>query len=445
MNVSASRNMFENKIDRYADGRTNDPAFQTQQIVSQEIENKLRLDVKKFSGKWKYSYGGMLQYVKFNNNGFTVISNATINSTGAIITPAQRFSFSSAIEFFKYGVHGDVTRKMAGDRLTITLGLRLDGNTFTTSGNDVWKTFSPRLAGSYALTSSLNLNATVGRYYRLPSYTVLGFRDGAGNLANQSANYIGVDHYVAGIEWLPTNTSRITLEGFYKQYFDYPVSKLTGTSIANTGTEFGAVGNEPVNSNGKGRAYGFEVFYQQKLSKRFFTTISYTFFYSKFSGADGKYIASAWDTRHLLSFIAGYKFNKGWELGLKHRFAGGSPYTPFDMPVSQSNYLITGKGIPNYSQLNTQRLGNFNQTDIRIDKKWNFKRITLDVFLDIQNVLRIASPAYPTYLFKRTPDNSGWATTDGQPIRIDGSNGIPYLQENFNDSFLPTFGFILEF
>lgn len=445
INVAASRNMFENRLDRFRDGRINDEAFRFQKIVSQEIENKIRFDVNKYINKWKFSYGGVLQYAKFNNSGFTQITNPIIGSNGLDSIPGITAQLKSSIEFFKYGFFGDVNRKFLGDRLSLTFGLRVDANTFTNNGNEIWRTLSPRFSSSYALLSNVNLNASIGRYYKLPIYTALGFRDASGTLVNKSNEYIGVDHYVAGIEWLPSNTSRITLEGFYKNYFNYPVSVRDGISLANQGTEFGAIGNESIQSTGKGRAYGAEVFFQQKLSKNFYTTLSYTFFYSQYSGKDGKYVPSAWDTRHLISAIAGYKLKKGWEIGVKHRFAGGSPFTPFNQTASRQNYLLTGNGTLDFGQLNTLRLGAFNQTDIRIDKKWNFKRITLDVFLDIQNILRVKSDAIPAYNFERNADNTGWATTDGQPIRIDGSNGIPVITPNFNDTFLPTFGFIVEF
>jgi hypothetical protein len=445
VNVSASRNMFENRIDRFRDGRNGDENARTVGIISQEIENKFRLDVNKYSGKWKYSYGGVFQYVKFNNAGSTQITNPILGTNGQDSIPAISVRLNSAIEFFRYGFFADVSNRFFGDRLTVTFGIRADGNTFTNTGNEIWRTLSPRLSGSYALRSNFNINATVGRYYRMPIYTVLGFRDGAGNLVNRNNEYLGVDHYVAGVEWLPTTTTRITVEGFYKSYFNYPVSVRSGISLANQGTEFGAIGNEPTTSIGKGRATGFEVFFQQKLTKNFFATVSYTFFYSQFSGRDERLIASAWDTRHLASVIAGYKLKKGWELGIRHRFAGGAPFTPFDLDASRQNYLLTGTGTQDFTRLNTQRLGGFNQTDFRVDKKWNFKRISLNVFLDIQNIFRIVSPAFPQYNFQRTADNSAWATTDGQPIRIDGSNGIPVITPNVNDTFLPTIGFIVEF
>jgi len=438
INVSASRNMFENRLDRFSDSKNKDESTRTLKLISQEIENKFRFDLNRYSGKWRYSYGGMFQYVKFNNAGFTVQKNTATGNTFSI-------PLNTNIEFFRYGLFGDVSRRVLSDKLNISFGIRNDGNTFLNNGNKIWETLSPRLSASYALKSNLNVNASVGRYFRLPGYTILGFKDSLSRFQNKDNKYIGVDHYVAGIEYLPTNTTRITLEGFYKQYFNYSISEKDGISLANQGTEFGAIGNENISSEGKGRAYGFEFFLQQKLIKGFYTTLSYTFFYSQFSGANTKYVASAWDNRHLISAIAGYKFKKGWEVGLKHRFAGGNPYTPFEENRSRQNYLLTGSGTLDFSLLNTIRLGTFNQTDIRVNKKWNFKRITLDIFLDIQNVLRSKNPANPQYAFERTADNSGWATTDGQAIKTDGSNGIPKIIPNFNDTFLPTFGFIVEF
>jgi len=45
INISASRNMFENRLDRFRDGLTGDESARILKIKSQEIENKFRLDV----------------------------------------------------------------------------------------------------------------------------------------------------------------------------------------------------------------------------------------------------------------------------------------------------------------------------------------------------------------------------------------------------------------
>src|SRR3954462_594440 len=97
------------------------------------------------------------------------------------------------------------------------------------------ETLSPRFALSYVLADRWTLNASVGRYYKIPPYTILGFADNAGNLLNKSASYIRSDHYVAGIEFLPSSALRFTLEGFYKNYAGVPVSVRNGIALSNLG------------------------------------------------------------------------------------------------------------------------------------------------------------------------------------------------------------------
>jgi hypothetical protein len=67
--------------------------------------------------------------------------------------------------------------------------------------------------------------------------------------------------------------------------------------------------------------------------------------------------------------------NRNWEIGLKFRYQGGVPYTPFDLIASRQNYLTLGTGIPDYNNINTQRLNAFNSSDIRIDKKMVLQKI----------------------------------------------------------------------
>ncbi|HET6227000.1 MAG TPA: hypothetical protein VFF27_12015 [Bacteroidia bacterium] len=53
--------------------------------------------------------------------------------------------------------------------------------------------------------------------------------------------------------------------------------------------------------------------------------------------------------------------------------------------------------------------------------------------------------ATPYYTFKRKADNSGFETTDGQPLQTDGSNGIPLILENESKNITPSLGLIVEF
>lgn len=444
INVAISRNMYNNQLDRFEDAQYNDESRRNFKLRSQEIENKLRFDVNNYINGWKISYGAVAQYVKYNTNLFNKLSSAVYDSAGIVIFPGLSINFKSAIEFYKYGAFAQVAKNMLGEKLLISLGLRADGNSFLKDKNPL-HTLSPRLSLAYHLTERIDITGSVGSYYKIPTYTNLGYRNANGEFVNKSLKYIQSNHYVLGTQYLPNGALRFTLEGFYKQYRNYPVSKSNGTSLANQGSDFGSIGSEAVESIGKGETYGFEFFVQQKLMKKIFYVFSYTYVRSYYSGINKNLIPSSWDNQHLISTTLGYKFGTNWQLGLKYRFAGGTPYTPFDLNASQQNYYVVGTGVLDYTKINSERLPNFSQLDLRLDKKMNFKRISLDLFVDFQNVLMTVQYSPPYYTFKRNADNTGFETTDGAPLKADGSNGIPLILENESKTVTPSIGLIVEF
>jgi hypothetical protein len=442
INVAVSRNFFENKLDKFEDG--NPDSTQTLRSRSHEIENKLRVDFTKNTRVLKYSIGGSLQYVQYDNDFYNQVRKEIRDENDVIVQPSLILDFDSNIDFLKYGLFAQATKSFFQDKFSVTAGVRADMNSFTGNGNNPLNTFSPRVALSYSINSNWNINASVGRYYKLPAYTILGFENEAGDLVNRDSDYIRADHYVSGIEYLPNDGLRFTLEGFYKRYGNYPVSLLRGISLANDGSEFGAIGNEEIIDNGKGRTYGIEFFVQKKLTSKIFYTLAYTWFNSEFSGTDGTFVPSSWDNGHLVSALFGQKFKRGWELGIKFRFAGGAPYTPFDLEASRLNYLSLGTGVQDNTRLNDRRLDTFSQVDLRIDKKWNYKRFTFDLYLDFQNLFLTKTPSPPDYTFARNADGT-YKTTDGEAIKADGSNAIPFILVDDDPFFVPTIGFIIEF
>lgn len=446
LSVALSRNMLDNRLDKFKDNQAPKESERTLKLRSQEIENKLRVDINKSRNGWQWSYGGGVQWVNYNNTTFNTIRNEIQDSNGAVVQPAITVNFTTPLQpFLRLGAFVQGGKRFFNERLGISAGVRTDGNTFTAQGMDLLKTVSPRVSVSYVLSDQWTWNTSIGRYYKLPPYTILGFADNNGVLVNKNARYIRSDHYVTGVEFLPSSALRFTLEGFYKRYAHVPVSVRNGISLSNLGGDFSVLGNEAVTSTGKGQAYGFEVFAQQKLTNRFFGILSYTYFRSLFSGADGKFVSSAWENKHLLSITTGYKLGRNWELGLKFRYQGGAPYTPFNETASRLNYLSVGTGILDYTRLNTGRLKAFHASDLRLDKKWNFRRWTLDLFLDLQNWYAAATPGYPQYTFKRNEANTAFVTTDGGALQADGSNAIPVLLPNNDARITPTLGCIIEF
>ncbi len=440
MNLAISRNAFDNSILKYEDNQ-NKTGDITLSLQSNETENKLRWDISQQFNGWKVSYGMNAQVVEYSNKTFTFLKSSFSPNAEPVV-----YNYTSPLpSFLRYGAFLQASKVFFGTKLGLSAGLRTDMNTFTSTGNDGLKTLSPRLSISYLLNEKWSLNASVGNYFKLAPYTVLGFANQSGQLVNKNAEYQSSKHAVLGLEYLVNDGLRFTLEGFYKKYDNVPISIQKGISLANLGSDFNVLGNEPVTTTGQGKAYGIEFFAQQKLTDRFFGVFSYTFYKSMYTGLDGNYVASSWDNRHLFSISWGYKFPRNWELGLKFRYQGGAPYTPYDPIASQANYVKLGQGIFDYSQLNTLRLRGFHSSDVRIDKKYNFKHITLDLFMDVTNWYVAAAESVPYFTFKRNASNTGFETTDGKALQVNGSNAIPTYIVNDKAQTTPTIGFIVEF
>jgi hypothetical protein len=297
------------------------------------------------------------------------------------------------------------------------------------------------------------LNFNVGRYFQQPPYTMLGFRDNTGALINKEngLKYLRADHLVAGFEFLPEENSKVSLEGFYKWYFDYPVSVIDKVSLASKGGDFGTVGDEEVVSLADGRAYGVELFYRNRDLAGFNVILSYTLVRSQSQEIDqmldpvDSYIPTAWDNKHILNLTTIRKFKKDWQVGFKWKFLGGAPYTPWDLFTSAKRpaWDSRGLGYLDYTQFNSLRLRGFNQLDIRADKDFYFNKWTLTLYTDIQNILNMKADQ-PDKLF-RVED------TDGNPVIVNPE--APYADQLYElkqvqaeiGTILPTIGIIVEF
>lgn len=381
MQTTLSNNTLVNDFRRYQD-----PINETGLIFKNdaaESETKLRYELIQLLCDWKLTSGFNLQYSDY--------SNKTIDFTNDL-------AFNTDINFMKYGLFANVTRSFFDNKLDISFGFRMDDDSFTTSEN-MLSTFSPRLSASYEFAPDWRLNGSVGRYFKLPPYTILGFRNNDNELINQDVDYTMSDHFVLGLQHYFSPSASISLEGFYKRYDDYPVSVRDGVSLANKGGGFEVLGSEPIETVGKGRSYGAELQFQQKLSKNFYGTFAYTWFYSQFTGFDpDTYLPSVWDSRHLISFTGGYKIKRNWEFSARYRFAGKTPFVPTDLDATLANYPEV---VLDYDRLGEEKLDIFSQLDVRIDKKWNFKKFAFSLFIEAQNILGQDNPSPPEYGLNR--------------------------------------------
>lgn len=423
-----SRNYLNNRAYKFQDN--DESKIQTLNYQSTETENKLRFENSSREGKYKINFGAGVETAAYTTSSLQVL-------------PGGTEGYNSEIDFIKYGLFAQVSAPYLADKLNLSFGLRLDGNSFSPLGENPLKTVSPRFSASYNFTEKISFNFNTGIYYQLPAYTVLGFRNNTGGpLLNQNVNYIRSAQVVAGVEYNTLKNTKFTVEGFFKDYGRYPMVKVFGDVIplANLGADFGVVGNKPVVGETDGRSYGVELFAQQRLNKGFYGIFALTLYRSEFKDKLSEYVQSSWNNRYILSMTAGKILPKNWEIGAKARFGGGSPYTPYDIAFSslKSNYSIFPQGVQDYDRLNENRLKGFYQVDVRVDKKYPFKKFNLNVYLDIQNLTYNKYETQSQLVLDRD------ANGNAQDAVGDATRFRTKLLTNTSGNLLPTIGVIFE-
>jgi hypothetical protein len=384
---------------------------------------------------FRVSYGIGYEYAHYRNSTYRrIFSGNPVDN---------EINYDTNLRFGKFGAFGQVSRSFLASRLSLSFGLRADGNTYSSAMLNPLTQLSPRISASYMLTDKLSLNLSTGRYYQLPPYTALGYSTPSGELVNKQNNlkYMVADHYVAGLELVPSENIQVTVEGFYKNYSQYPFSVRDSVPLSSKSADYGIFGDESLVSTAKGRAYGFELLGRVKEFKRINLVFSYTYVRSEFRGTNSKMIPSSWDNKHLFNLTATKKFNHNWDLGMKWRFVGGAPYTPYDYSKSsfKNAWDLQGQGYLDYSKFNTLRLRAFHQLDIRVDKQYFFRNWSLMLYTDIQNIYYHQADQSP--ILVRETDSNGVPLTDtSNPLKY----RLKYLA-NASGTVLPTIGVIIEF
>lgn len=426
-----SRNMLNNVAYKFPE---NDESLaKTFDYKSQEIENKIRYENTWIKGNFRVNFSLNTEYVKYNNNTFQQIyANNDL----------QDVIYQTDMELVRYGGSVQLSKLFFSDKLSLSFGMRTDANSFSKSMQNLADQLSPRFSASYAISPKLSINASLGRYFKLPPYPALGFKNLNGELVNRTneIKYIGSDHLIGGVEYSPNENTIFTVEVFNKQYFNYPVSVADSISLATKGNDFGVVGNEEIVSSGEGHAYGFEILNRTRVGKMLNLIVAYTYLRSEFKDKNGQYIPTSWDNQHILTLTSTMNFKNNWSGGLKWRFAGGLPYTPYNFELSslKEAWDTKGQAFLDMNRINSERLGNFHQLDVRVDKKFFFNKWSLMLYLDIQNLYNFKSKQ-PDYVVREKDANGDYLLTDG------GTRYVLKTIPSESGTVLPTIGVMIEF
>ncbi|MFN3198384.1 MAG: TonB family protein [Bradymonadia bacterium] len=238
-----------------------------------------------------------------------------------------------------------------------------------------------RLTARWKLTADTSLKAGVGMFAEPPQPDETDEAFGNPDLKFQE----GI-HYSLGAEHKFTDLVNLDVTFYYKD-FDRLVTRDDRPDVR-------------FNNNGIGRSYGMEFLLRHELGERFFGWIAYTYQISERRDNPGE----AWrpfdlDQTHNLILIGQYKLSPTWFVGTRWRYVTGNPTTPITGSVYDS---VNDTFSPVSGVVNSDRLSDFHQLDIRIDKVWNYNTWRLNAYFELQNTYNRGNPEGISYNYDYT-------------------------------------------
>ena len=263
------------------------------------------------------------------------------------------------------------------DRFDIIAGARLSGWT----GNFDRVAVDPRLLLRYGWDSGTTLTAAVGWYHQAPSAEESSESFGNTDLSPEHALQTSL-----GVKQLIGDYLTLEVTGFYK---------LLGDLIT-----VGDFGGPRYTNEGEGTVFGGELL--ARLTTRWVDGwVSYTV--SRSSRVDGpgeEERPFSFDQTHVLSIVAGVDLTHGWRFSSRFRYSTGNPFTPlgagyFDAGADAFVPVETGARL-------SERVEDFFQLDLRIDKTWVFDSWRLVTYLELNNATNRTNVEQVGYNFDYT-------------------------------------------
>lgn len=339
--------------------------------------------------------GVTMKYILNDNR--TTFADSVYNRSGERI-PVDELGvpqeFDVSVTAQKYAGYVELEPRWKNG-FTAKLGLRADYYDF------INESFYPsaRLALGYRFTEGFKIKGSLGRFYQSPSYLWVV------NEFNRDLKALYNDMAILSFDYLLQSDLNLTVEGFFKDYHDLPTGAASDNDylvLTNTGAGYGgrdddfqSFGYRPLVSTGKGQAYGFEMLLQKKFSEiPCYGQVGLSYGQSEYTAGNGLTYPGQYDRRIVFNLSGGYILNDKWEFSAKFRYMTGTPYTPVYRPSDNDGEI---QNLP--AEYLSERLDAAHQLDVRVDRRFNFNKWTMILFVDIQNIYNYEYPTTPNYDF----------------------------------------------
>jgi outer membrane receptor protein involved in Fe transport len=217
--------------------------------------------------------------------------------------------------------------------------------------------------------------------------------DGRVTEPNRDLGLLKADHFVLGFERRLGQNMRAKVELYYQSLFDLPVENLDTSYFATIveGLDFRYV--DLVNA-GKGRNYGVEFTLEKFFSRNYYFLLNGSIYRSKYTPLDGKERNTPFAGDYLVNVLAGKEFpglgkrkNQSFALNTRMFFGGGRKIIPLLRDAGGNLAVDVAKNqVWDYSRAFERSLDDPYQIQVSMSYKWNKRRATHELFLNLDNV-----------------------------------------------------------
>ncbi|MCX7725228.1 MAG: TonB family protein [Chitinispirillaceae bacterium] len=348
------------------------------------LRDQLSWDI---SSKTKLNFGIDIQLIKYN-----VLWKGLNNESDSVESSVIDILFRDTTENFFLGNIGAYVNLewKPHTRLLIIPGLRYDYYPELKYKGSILPAFwnyriinnnrglsgepSARLLTRYKVAEHHTLKLSLGNYSQSPEPRGVVINPQWGDTTMPATK---AAHYIAGYEWEITDLINLDLQLYFNKQWDIPLLKDNVDFIEDKNPSLYKKG-------GIGRMYGIEILLRHYQGKRFFGWLSYTLARSeRFDSREKRWEIFDSDETHHLQLLGNWKLKKNWETGFRLRYVTGKPKTPIIGVIENEN---SSSISPIYGEEKSGRMAPFFQLDIRVDKKFVYKKWILSLFWDLQNI-----------------------------------------------------------
>ena len=260
------------------------------------------------------------------------------------------------------------------------------GYHFTQLNANNTRSFEPRLSFQYLPAANQKLSLAYSLQGQILPLMAYYFKDSLGNFINKDLKMLKTHHVVLAYHLFTQNKMKISVETYLQKLLNVPVSPEANNNYWMLNNTFGYPLFKAV-SDGKGLNYGVDAAVEKLFSNSYFIMVTGSLFNSTFQPFNQQTYDTRWASRFTSSMTFGKEFNfkKGrvFQIGGRLLYSGGARYTPLDPVLSKQ----AGTYIPLKNADNSAHVPNYYRLDTRLQYRYNAKKLSGSISLDLQNAL----------------------------------------------------------